>query len=173
MNTKHSLFGTIGSIWGLIGVLLFVGYAIYRLSGTVFSITLAELEWYHWLVLIVNGLILLYLEGYRGFQRGLAPRVGARARHIRNHPHPLWVLFAPVFCMGYFHIIRRKQISTILLTIFIILIIIWMRTLPPPWRGVLDVGVLVALSWGIVQLVWYGVLGLTAVSYPHSTYIDE
>ena len=173
MNTKHSLFGTIGAIWGLLGVVAFVGYAVYRLSGTVFAISPAELKWYHWLVLIVNGLILFYLEGYRGFQRGLAPRVGARARYIRSEPRLLWVLFAPVFCMGYFHIIRRKQISTILLTIFIILIIIWMRTLPPPWRGVLDVGVLVALSWGIVQLIWYGVLGLTAVSYPHSTYINE
>ncbi len=170
---NNNLLGTIGAIWGIIGWIALLAYAVYKLSIPVFSLKPADLEWYHWLVLVLNALFLVYMKGVRGFQRSLAPRIVTRGRYLRAHPHLLWTLFAPLFCMGYFHIIRRKQIVTIVMTVFMVILIVIVRGLPYPWRGVLDTGILLALGWGIVQLVRFGIGGLTAVSFPYPTYIED
>jgi len=172
MNTKHSLLGTVGAVWGIFGWVMVLGYAIYRLSKPVIALNVADMRWYHWVVVLVFTGLLLYFKGYHLFQRGIAPRIGARARYLREHPRLLWVLFAPLFCMGYFHIIRRKQVVSVVMTTAMIILIILVKQLPSPWRAVVDVGILSALSWGVLTIVWYGVKGLTAVSFPYATYIE-
>ena len=169
---KHNLLGTVGAVWGIIGWVMILGYAIYRLSKPVLTLDMAHMRWFHWAIMLIFAAGLLYFKGYRLFQRGIAPRIGARARYLREHPRPLWLLLAPLFCMGYFHIIRRKQIVSIVMTTVMIMLIILVKQLPSPWRAVVDVGILSALSWGLLTIVWYGVKGLTAVSFPYPTYID-
>src|SRR6188472_3999241 len=40
---------------------------------------------------------ILYIEGYRAFQRRFAPRLVARALHLIDHPRPLHVALAPLY----------------------------------------------------------------------------
>src|SRR5678815_1111487 len=47
-----------------------------------------------------------WTEGYKTFQKLVAPRVVARAIHLARHPRLLHVLLAPPFCMALFHATR-------------------------------------------------------------------
>jgi hypothetical protein len=96
-----------------------------------------------------------YFEGYRGFQRGFSPRVVVRALHLALHPRPLHVLLAPLFCMGLIHASRRRLLSSWILLVSIVAIVLLVRVLPQPYRGLVDAGVVVGLAWGLVALVGF------------------
>jgi hypothetical protein len=108
-----------------------------------------------------------YFEGYKAFQLGFSPRVAARARYLRDHPSLLHALLAPLFCMAYFHASRRRQITSISVTAGIIVLVILVRMLPQPWRGIIDGGVVVGLAWGLVTLALFGYQALTNSSFPY------
>ena len=76
------------------------------------------------------------------------------------------VALAPVFCMGLIHATRRLLISSWILAVAVIVIIIAVRALPPPWRGIVDLGVAVALTWGVAALWYFFALGLRGTELP-------
>jgi len=61
-------------------------------------------------------------------------------------------VLAPFFCIGYFDIERRRQIVVIAVTAMVIGFIIGARFLPQPWRGIVDLGVVAGLAWGVIAL---------------------
>ncbi len=114
-----------------------------------------------------------YAEGYRAFQQAFSPRVAARARYLRDHPNLMHSLLAPLFCMAYFHAQRRRQITSISVTAGIIILVILVRFLEQPWRGIIDGGVVVGLAWGLVSLVVFAYRALTAGTFPYSPEVPE
>jgi hypothetical protein len=160
--------GYLGAFWGIAGVLSLVGFAILKITPAAVDAFSFELQWYHWLVLILNTAFIGYMKGYRGFQRALSPRVAARARHLSQHPTLAAVLLAPLYCMGYFHSLRRKQMVTIMMTVFMVILIILVRQLSQPWRGVFDAGILIGLSWGFFTILVYSVQAFTTAEFNHS-----
>ncbi len=168
-----SLVGVLGAAWGLAGVTALLAYAVYRLMGMTIAGFALELDWRHWTLLIVNTLFMAHAEGYRGFQKGYSPRVVARARHLINEPTPLRVILAPLFVMGYFTTTRRRLVSTYVLTIMIIGFIILFQQLSQPWRGMLDFGVVVGLSWGIVSIVFFAIRAFGGGSFDHSPELPD
>jgi hypothetical protein len=166
--------GLIGVIWGFIGVVGFIGYSALRLSHLAMDAFAYTLLWHHWLALIGFVVFMAYSEGYRGFQQAFSPRTVARTIYLYHHPTALRVLLAPLFCMGYFHIIKRRQIIIVGLTVFIIVLIILVRLLSQPWRGIVDAGVVVGLTWGLVSLLLFAVKELmTSETFPHSPDVPE
>ena len=116
-----------------------------------------EFSWIHWTVLGVNTVFMAYSEGYRGFHMSFAPRVVARARELSKSPRLLAVLLAPFFCAGYFGMEWKRQRIVYGLTVGIILLVILVRELPQPWRGIVDAGVVVGLSLGILSVMIHSV----------------
>lgn len=159
--------GTVGAIWGVVGVVLLLGSAVYRLA--VLAHEAFSLSWMtrHWVLFVAVILGMAYAEGYRGFQLAFAPRVAARARYLRDHPALARLIFAPLFCMGYFHATRRRQITSVTLTIGIIGLVLLVRLLAQPWRGIIDAGVVVGLAWGIASVVWFAARALTTEEFPY------
>jgi len=155
------MIGLFGAIWGIAGFILLLIYTLFRLTPIAVESFSYPFMWFHWLVLIVNTALMAYYEGYRGFQKGFSPRVAARARYLRNHPTLLDVVLAPLFCMGYFHATKRRKIATIILTITIVVLIIIIRQFNQPWRGIIDVGVVVGLGWGLVSVVIFSIIAFT------------
>ncbi|PON17024.1 hypothetical protein C2W62_15370 [Candidatus Entotheonella serta] len=147
------MLGVIGVIWGLTGVVLMLGYAIIRLFPVTMAAFEEPLQWYHWVCLIGFIGFMAYSEGYRGFQQAFSPRVAARLKYLYDYPRPWHVLLSPLFCMGYFYIQRRRRIAIYILTTGIIAIILAVRLLSQPWRGIIDAGVLVGLTWGLVTVL--------------------
>ncbi len=163
----------IGAFWGLAGVLLLLGSAIYRLTPLAVDAFSYPFYWYHWLTLILIVFFMAYAEGYRAFQQAFSPRVAARALYLRNHPNLMHGLLAPLFCMAYFHAQRRRQITSISVTAGIIILVILVRFLDQPWRGIIDGGVVVGLAWGLVSLVVFEYRALTAGTFPYSPEVPE
>ena len=59
--------------------------------------------------------------------------------------------------MGYFSATRERLIAIYALTAGIVVLIVIVHMLPQPWRAVLDIGVVLGLTWGIVttlSCVW-------------------
>ncbi|HET6514410.1 MAG TPA: hypothetical protein VFG09_04565 [Thermodesulfovibrionales bacterium] len=170
----HSdLRGALGASWGLTGVFLLLGSAVYRLSVIAAAAFSFELLWYHWSTMVLFALFMAYAEGYRGFQQRFSPRVAARARYLKNHPRLSHIVFAPFFCMGFFHATRRRRITSFSVTTAIIILIVLVRLLPQPWRGIIDLGVVIGLLWGLISLAIFSFLAFTSDSFDYSPEVPE
>lgn len=165
--------GLIGVVWGLAGVVLMIGVPLFRLSHFALEIFNFQLRWYHWLSLGVVLIFMLYSEGYKGFQLSFSPRVAARAKYLYHHPTALRIVFAPLFCMGYFDIIRRQQIALFILTLGIVILVLLVRLLAQPWKGIVDAGVVVGLSWGLISLLIFTFQAFTSPAFAHSADMPE
>ncbi len=55
--------------------------------------------------------------------------------------------------MALFHASRKRLIIAWLVYAGIVAIVIAVRQLSQPWRGIVDAGVVVGLSWGIIAIV--------------------
>ena len=168
LRSGQCIMGWIGAIWGLAGVLALLGCAIYRLTPRALEAIRADLSSLQWGILIVWVVFMLVAEGYRGFQKKFSPRTAARIRHLRDHPLPLHVALAPLFCMGYFHALRKTRIIAFALTFGILLLVISVHYVPKPWRGIIDAGVVLGLSYGVISLIVFAFLALCRKDFPHS-----
>lgn len=173
MGKRHSIFGTIGAVWGLAGILALLFSAVLRLWPLAVEAFSHPLAWYHRVALLFIALGMAYFEGYKGFQMAFSPRTAARARHLLQNPVPLHILLAPFFCMGYFHATRRRRITSISLTLGIVLLVVLVRFLSQPWRGIIDFGVVVGLAWGIVSLLAFSVQALGEDDYPYDPEVPQ
>lgn len=161
LRRRPSLAALLLSSWSILGVLLLLGQALFRLAPLAWEplahgqLTNVQLALYvGWILL--NG----YLEGYRGFQKRFVPRVLARAEHLGRHPTLLRGVFGPLFVMGFFHATKRALYSAWGITIAVALAILVVRSFAQPWRGIIDAGVVAGLGWGSVCLLvgWFQLL---------------
>ncbi len=172
MALQH-LIKTLSALWGVTGVGILLGSAIYRLAPLALEALSARLYWYHLVFLLLVLAFMVYAEGYRAFQKGFSPRVAARARYLRTHSNLLHAVFAPLFCMGYFHAPKRRRITSLSVTAGIIILIILVRLLPQPWRGIVDAGVVVGLAWGLIALVIFSIQAFTFDRFDYSAEVPE
>ncbi|MCC6554315.1 MAG: hypothetical protein IT372_15140 [Polyangiaceae bacterium] len=153
--------------WGVLGVVAMLVEGIYRLGAIAVrtlrdeELSAAELAALAgWLVIIV------YVEGYRGFQLRFSPRVVARALHLAAHPRPLFVALAPLYCMALFHTSRRRLVASWLLIAGIVAMVLLVRALPAVPRAIVDAGVACALAWGTAVMLWLFLRGLAGAPMP-------
>jgi len=161
---RRSLFA---AFWGVGGTVLMLAEGIYRLAKTaVDNLAGADLSAGQtafgaaWMAFIV------YVEGYRAFQKRFSPRVVARALHLADHPRPLHVALAPLYAMALMHTTRRRLIGSWILVAGIVAVILLVRALPPVWRALIDAGVALALAWGTAVMIVYFVRGLAGRPMP-------
>ena len=155
-------------IWGLAGVLLLLGFAIYRLAPRAMEAMQSGLSVFQWLVLAGFAVFMAYSEGYRGFQKKFSPRTAARTRYLSQHPTLLQTVLAPFFCMGYFHAKPKTRITAIVLTAAIVILVLLVSLCPQPWRGIVDLGVVLGLAWGVISLLAFTWQAFTSESFAHS-----
>ncbi|WP_027857504.1 hypothetical protein [Marinobacterium jannaschii] len=160
--------GFVAAFWGLTGVCLIFGSAIYRLSQIALQTFDSSLDWYHWAALVFSLVFMGFAEGYRGFQQGWSPRVAARVRYLADNGTPLRTLLAPLFCMGFFDIQRKRKIVTYCLTLGIIALVQLVHLLEQPWRGIVDAGVVLGLTWGLVSLLLFTLQAFFGKGFEHS-----
>ncbi len=141
---------TLAFYWGLGGFIALLVYAIARLAPIAWEALQQPMSLLQLAVLAGNTLFMAYSEGYKGFQKGYSPRVVARAAWLKDNATVWLTVLAPLFCMAYFAAPRKRLLTTWILTIAIIILVIIFHRLPQPWRGILDAGVVVGLSWGII-----------------------
>ena len=162
------------AIWGIAGVVAIVGRALWRLTPiAVEPIEAGQLEAFHWVSMIVWVLINAYAEGYRGFHKKYSPRTVARAFYLVQNPTPLRVIFAPLFCMGLFGATRKVLITSYVVIILVIGLVIWIRMMEQPWRGIIDAGVVIGLGLGLLSIIVYFMKGLINGGVPFDPCVPE
>ena len=141
------------AVWGVLGVGLLLLQAVVRLTPIALepllhgSLTTGQAAVYAaWVATSV------YAEGYRGFQKAFVPRTVARAFHLARTGRPLFVVLAPLYCMGLIHATRRRRLTSWSIVLTIVVAVGLVRRLPPPWRGVVDGGVVAGLGYGTLAL---------------------
>ena len=164
-ESSPSVAGMAGALWGVAGFSLIMLDAINRLAGHALEAFVEPLSLLQWLSLLVIVAVMAYTEGYRGFQKSFSPRTAARAYYLYRRPDMLGVVFAPIFCMGSFRATRAPLLFAWVGTALIVSFVIALHATPQPWRGLVDTGVVVGLSWGLVSFwvsVWrvFGHAGL-------------
>ncbi len=148
------MIGILGAIWGIGGISLLFGSALFRLYPHARELWDLPMEWVHWALLAANLFLFGYVKGYKVLHLRFSPRVAARVLYLKNNSTLPRVLFAPFFCMGYFHATRKRKIVSYCFTVLIVGLIILVRRLEQPWRGIIDAGVVLALGWGLVS-IWF------------------
>jgi hypothetical protein len=150
-----SPLGRFGLAWGLGGTALLLLEGVVRLASQVRALVSGPpLSTFEWVALLGWCGVMAIAEGYRGFQRHFVPRVVARAWWLGLSPTSrLNLALAPLLCMGLLHATPRRLVSAWGLLVGIIALVVGVKLLPAPWRGIVDAGVVVGLSWGLVALV--------------------
>ena len=144
------------TIWGIGGWLVLLSQAIYRLTPLAYeAIESGEIYGWRWGLLAGWTAFMLYSEGYKGFWLQASPRVVARGFHLARDPSPVRRLLAPLFCMGLFGATRRRLIVSWCLYAGLVVVIIAVRQVPQPWRGVIDFGVVAGLGLGVLAVIYY------------------
>ena len=147
------LGGKIGAFFGVLGLSMILIRGLFSVLPPALALRDVEFGVVHWIGLVISLVFMGYAEGYKGFQLKFSPRVAARALYLQANPTWVRVIFAPLFCMGFFHATRKRKIIAYAVTTMVVLLIVGVRQLPQPWRGIVDVGVLFGLGWGLIS-VW-------------------
>jgi len=144
-----------GFVWGVGGILLLLLFAVVRLGRIALELQFYTLEVWQLAFGVAWLGYMVWAEGYKGFHLAFAPRVVVRANYLAQHPRPLHVLLAPIFCMGYIHATTKRRLMSIGLTSMIVCFVLLVRLLPQPWRGLIDAGVVGGLVFGMASIVFY------------------
>ncbi len=158
----------ISIVWGLAGVLAILGFAVVRLANIGMAAFDFAFGWTEWAVFSIWMVFMVYSEGYRGFHRAFSPRVVARARALRGDVGLLVRILAPFYCFGFFHATRKRMIVSWSVASGIVVLVLLVRLLPQPWRGIVDCGVVVGLLMGMVSILYFSILWAVgrSVEYP-------
>ncbi|MGF1679312.1 MAG: hypothetical protein ACFCUX_08965 [Candidatus Methylacidiphilales bacterium] len=149
------IYRRVAAFWGVAGVLLILGQACWRLGWE--ARHAFEMSWsvWHGVVFVLILVFMAYSEGYRAFQKQFSPRVVSRARTLLMECTGWRGILAPLFCMGFFHATRKRMVVTYVVTAGVIGLIVLVRSMPHPWRGMIDCGVVVGLGWGMVAILCF------------------
>lgn len=104
-------------------------------------------------VAVAWGIFNAYAEGYKGFQRSFSPRTVARAAYLGKHARPIDLIFALPFSMGLYFAHKRQLVVSWTLLVGIVVLVVAVRALPQPYRGIVDGGVVTGLAWGLLSLL--------------------
>jgi hypothetical protein len=164
--------GIVGAAWGAMGAIGLLGFALWRLTPIALETFQYPLSAHHWIALVSYVIFMAWSEGYKGFHKGFSPRVAARCLYLSRNPSLLLVLFAPFFALGYFRATRRRLITSYVVTLAIIGLVVIVKLLDQPWRGIIDAGVVVGLAWGLASFFYFFVRALFTSDFPYSPEVD-
>jgi hypothetical protein len=147
--------GRLIELWGVAGVVALLVQALLRLTPLAVDAIRDGMSAGQWVLLVIWVVINAHAEGYRGFHRRFSPRVVARAQWLGAHPRPHLVVLAPVFCMSLIFASRRGRWVARIVLAAIVAIVVVVRGLAQPWRGIVDAGVVVGLGLGLISLLYF------------------
>ena len=174
VSTEQPALHRFAAFWGMFGVMAIVLYAIVRLVPYVIAALEVDLDALQWLVLAANVGFMAWSEGYKGFQLKFSPRVAARALYLcRQQTSWGTRLLAPLFCIGYFNACGHTRTFAWAGTIGIVILVLLVHRLDQPWRGIIDAGVVVGLSWGLISLVVSALAVVRTGEYPASPKVPD
>lgn len=155
-----STIGKAAGVWGVLGVVAVIGHALTRLTPLALEAWGMPWSTAQWALFVPWMVFMGYSEGYRGFQTLFAPRVVVRALALTYNPRPHWVVFAPFFVMGLIGATEKRKLISRVLVVGIVVLVVAIKGLVQPWRGIIDAGVVLGLGWGTIALIVFSIRAL-------------
>lgn len=140
------------AIWGVLGVAAMLVEAELRLVRLAWDGVVVQFAPLPATVAAVWCAVNAYAEGYRGFQKRFVPQALDRAVSIDTSS---WVevLLAPAKVLGLWRTDPKAMRRAWVMVLGISALVFAVKHLAQPWRGVIDSGVVVGLTWGTAALV--------------------
>lgn len=140
-------------LWGIVGVAALLGRATWSLAAVAWQ-AIASQPLAPWQLVAGAGwaALMCYFQGYRGFQRGFSSRVVVRAAYLAQHPRLLDGILAPLFCIGLVRASRPRLVKSWMLVATMVGLVLAVRLVPQPYRGLIDGGVVAGLVWGLAAI---------------------
>jgi len=145
--------GAAAFVWALVGVTSIFLISIYRLGQRGIQTVTGGLTPVEWGALVVLTAVFVYTEGHRAIQKRFTPHMIDRLRELRATQSLLDVVLAPFYALTLFNAPRRAMIRTWAGVTAIVAMIFIVRAFPEPWRGITDLAVSVALTWGLTAII--------------------
>ncbi len=139
-------------LYGLVGIAILLLVSIIRLSVPALEGLRNIDSVLHISFLIMWSVFMYFSEGNDGFKKRFVPRVIARASTIGQKSLGI-KLIAPLYCMSLISDTRKQMLKSYIAITLIVCAVIAVRTLPQPWRGIIDSGVIIGLATGIFWLL--------------------
>lgn len=152
----RSLPGSLAAVWALLGVAALFAMAVVRLGARAMNSLQAGVGPMEFVLLVSLVLLFVVGEGWAALQRKWVPRVVARARELRHRGLILHRLLAPLYGMSLIGAGSRTLVRGWAGVAAVIVAVLAVRLLPDPWRGMVDLAVAAALSWGLLALALEG-----------------
>lgn len=139
--------------WALGGVSILFGSAVFRLGSRGVATVRGGLDSFHLAALAVVVVAFVYGEGVRAIQRKYAPHLLGRVADVSRETRVVYRLLAPFYAMSLVGAPPRSLIRAWAGVAAIVSAILVLRVTPDPWRGIVDLGVALALAWGLVAIL--------------------
>ena len=152
-RTARSTADALVILWALAGVGATLSIAVVRLSGRGWATVSAGLTPSQWLVLAATAFAFVYGEGVLALERRWIPRVVRRAQTLPGEQSVLLRFGAPLYAMGLIGAPIRRVGRAWLGVSAIVLAVVVVRSFSEPWRGIVDLSVAGALTWGTITIV--------------------
>jgi len=143
----------LAAIWGVLGVTAIFAQAMIRLAPLAYEGVIGEPQLVPGAIAAVWSAVMAWLEGYRGFQKRWVPLALERAFGI-DTGSKVEIALAPFKTLGVWRAEPRVRRRAWAMVIGITALVLAVRQLPQPWRGVIDSGVVVGLAWGTAALLF-------------------
>jgi len=164
-NRAANLSGIAAGVWGILGFSVLVGNALRGMSAEIEYILATPLTAWQTvgfvLIVLVFGLAKGYFIFRQRFCRSYASRIGEL---IRPPVKLLYAVLAPLYCLNMIGAERRQLVRGYALVAGIILMIISVKFVPFPWRGMILTGVAVALTWAALEIAYRGFKDLLSLN---------
>jgi len=140
------------AIWGVLGMAAMLAEALGRLVPLAWEGVVVQFAPLPFAVAVVWCGVMAWAEGYRGFQQRFVPAALDRAFAIDGRSK-VEVVLAPLKVLGVLGTEPRVKRRAWIMVVGITALVLAVKQLPQPWRGVVDSGVVVGLGWGTAALL--------------------
>lgn len=159
-SLAHPRIGLLGATWAIAGVSVLLVGGVFSVLPHALELEWATLGWLEWSGLSAFVVFMAIGKGYFGFHRSFAPRTAERALLLARETGLLRVVLAPLYAMCLIQAPRPRLARSWALVLAIAAIVPLVSALPQPWRGIVDIGVIVGLGLGVSSFWWYLARGL-------------
>ena len=142
-------------VWAAAGIVALFIEAAWRLALRGIITVRAGLDPMEWALLVVLAAAFVWGEGVRALQRRWIPGVYRRIDALRDETSITYRALAPLYAMSLIGAPRSTLARAWLGVVLIVAAVFIVRALPEPWRGIIDVGVAAALTWGLIVLLYH------------------
>ena len=140
--------------YAALGVVALLASSVWRLTHPVLEAASEPIASWHWIWVLPWCAFMVYAEAYRGFHKQFCPRVVKRSFTLPTDRPWLWPV-APLVATGLLHATRKRLLVSRLLVAGIVLLVVGIRFIDQPVRGLIDLGVVLGLGGGTLSLIYH------------------